>query len=140
MFPIIVNNNAKNERTTYYIYDVNEHIIIFPKVQAGIIPKKSNYDMELTDDTIIFKNTEKIIIDNKKMERFIDDCLNWPLGGTTFIPSRYIFGYTLTDEEYQILKQYYIEQVTTCISDENFEEENQIKKDIQKVRKLIISK
>lgn len=135
MFPIIVNNNAKNERTTYYIYDVNEHIIIFPAISLGSIINKSYYDMELTDDSIIFKNTEKVIVNNEKIEEF--------LSTTSIAPQTKItlpFGYELTDEEYQILKQYYIEQVTACISDENFEEENQIKKDIQKVRKLITSK
>lgn len=135
MFEIIVYNRTKNSNNTYFIYDIDEQVIIYPGIAAYNISKPSCYSVELADNRMIFRNTKKVIVNSEKLEKFGND-FQRGIKTEFALP----FGYELTDEEYMVLEKYYIEQVATCIYDENFEEKNKIKKDIQKVKKLVISK
>lgn len=115
--------------TTYYIYNANEYLITIPK-SYGIIPKQTYYGFDIKDGTVIFYNTTPIIINPEKIIEFQT---NLKSGKSSDIP----YGHELTEEEYNLLEQYNVQQAKDgTIDSELFDEEQKVRQDIAKIKTL----
>lgn len=140
MFTISYNDTYYDDPYDYYIYDVFEHVcLIGLPSETGFFPMglPKHYSIEVQHDKLLIRNNQRIILDPLKLKLIEYNRLERsPSNLLNNLP----FGEPLTDEEFEMLSQYKLEDCEGILSYYNLTDMKRYRHDMEKIKTFKKSK